>query len=191
MTRMPEAVRRMFGVAHNCATTFELTPAIFPGYVASVVRKAADGERKLVTMNWGFVLLQQNRGSPMCATTRSSPVCSGSSRSYSAAAWCRRAVTANRKGEKPATWHWFAVDGDEQRPLFVFAGIWMRYRGPLKKNCDSVTEREGRRRGSAQAHRNPLPPVSINIDSVRSRCTRHLWRCSSDFRISDVTWMVS
>lgn len=59
MTRVPEAVRRMFGVAHNRAVAFDPVPAIFPGYVAPVIRKAADGERELVTMNWGFMLLQQ------------------------------------------------------------------------------------------------------------------------------------
>jgi putative SOS response-associated peptidase YedK len=35
------------------------------------------------------------------------------------------------KGVKPATWHWFALDGDEERPLFA-PGVWTRYRGPLK-----------------------------------------------------------
>ena len=33
--------------------------SIFPGYVAPVVRKADDGERELVNLNWGFVLLQK------------------------------------------------------------------------------------------------------------------------------------
>lgn len=51
MTRVPEAVRRMFGVAHNRAASFDPVPAIFPGYVAPIVRKASDGERELVTMN--------------------------------------------------------------------------------------------------------------------------------------------
>ena len=32
-----------------------------PGYVAPVVRKAADGERELVNLNWGFILLQTDR----------------------------------------------------------------------------------------------------------------------------------
>jgi putative SOS response-associated peptidase YedK len=39
---------------------------------------------------------------------------------------------------KPATWHWFAVRGDEDRPLFAFPGIWKRYRGPLKKDGPTV-----------------------------------------------------
>ena len=38
------------------------------------------------------------------------------------------------KGLKPAVWHWFALKGDEPRPLFAFAGIWRSYKGPLKKD---------------------------------------------------------
>ena len=29
---------------------------------------------------------------------------------------------------KPATWHWFALKGDDNRPLFAFPGIWRRYK---------------------------------------------------------------
>jgi putative SOS response-associated peptidase YedK len=34
--------------------------------------------------------------------------------------------------EKPAQWHGFAVNGDEDRRLFAFAGIWRRWIGPVK-----------------------------------------------------------
>jgi putative SOS response-associated peptidase YedK len=44
------------------------------------------------------------------------------------------------KGEKPAVWHWFAINGEEERPLFAFPGIWTRYRGPLKKNGENVDQ---------------------------------------------------
>jgi len=36
-------------------------PSIFPAYSAPVIRRAADGERELSTMNWGFVLLQPGK----------------------------------------------------------------------------------------------------------------------------------
>ena len=39
---------------------------------------------------------------------------------------------------KPATWDWFALNGDEHRPLFAFPGVWTRYRGPLKKEGENV-----------------------------------------------------
>ena len=35
---------------------------------------------------------------------------------------------------KPATWHWFALKGDDPRPLFAFPGIWRRHRGSIKKD---------------------------------------------------------
>jgi putative SOS response-associated peptidase YedK len=34
----------------------------------------------------------------------------------------------------PATWHWFALRGEEPRPLFAFAGIWRRHRGAIRKD---------------------------------------------------------
>jgi putative SOS response-associated peptidase YedK len=37
----------------------EAKPAIFPGNVAPVVRKSEDGERELVNLNWGFVMMQK------------------------------------------------------------------------------------------------------------------------------------
>ena len=44
------------------------------------------------------------------------------------------------KGMKPATWHWFALKGEGQRPLFAFPGVWTRYRGPLKKGGEPVEQ---------------------------------------------------
>ena len=37
-------------------------------------------------------------------------------------------------------WHWFAINGEEDRPLFAFPGIWTRYRGPLKKGGDNIDQ---------------------------------------------------
>ncbi len=59
MTRSREAMLRLFRVGDNRAAAIEPKPAIFPGYIAPVVRKATDGERELVNLNWGFVLLQK------------------------------------------------------------------------------------------------------------------------------------
>lgn len=143
MTRVPEAVRRMFAVSHNRAANFEPARAIFPGYEAPVVRTAADGERELVTMNWGFVLQQQERAPRRVTNVRDDKILTSPFWKPSFAQ--RRCLVpassyCEPKGEKPATWHWFAVHGDEPRPLFAFPGIWMRYRGPLKKNGESVDQ---------------------------------------------------
>jgi putative SOS response-associated peptidase YedK len=143
MTRVPDAVRRMFSVAHNRAAAFDPGPAIFPGYVAPVVRKAADGERELVTMNWGFMLLQKDRAPRRVTNVRDDKILT--SPFWKSSFEQRRCLVpassyCEPKGEKPATWHWFAVNGDEPRPLFAFPGVWSRYRGPTKKNGEPVDQ---------------------------------------------------
>ena len=35
---------------------------------------------------------------------------------------------------KPMQWHWYGLEGDEPRPLFAFAGIWRKRKGPVKKD---------------------------------------------------------
>jgi len=61
MTRNREAILRLFRVAHNRAGSYDPQSAIFPGYQAPIVRKATDGERELVVLNWGFVLVQKDK----------------------------------------------------------------------------------------------------------------------------------
>ena len=61
MTRNREAIIRLFKVSHNRAAAFDPSPAIFPGHNAPIVRRAADGERKLVLLSWGLVLVQPGR----------------------------------------------------------------------------------------------------------------------------------
>jgi putative SOS response-associated peptidase YedK len=143
MTRAPEAVLHLFRVSHNRAASIERKSAIFPGYIAPVVRKTPDGERELVNLNWGFVLLQQGRAprpvtnvrddkiltSPFWRTSFEQRRCLMPASSY-----------CEPKGEKPATWHWFAINGDEERPLFAFPGVWTQYRGPLKKAGENVDQ---------------------------------------------------
>jgi putative SOS response-associated peptidase YedK len=40
--------------------------------------------------------------------------------------------------DKPAKWIWFALKGDEERPLFAFSGIWRTWKGPIKKDGTTV-----------------------------------------------------
>ena len=42
------------------------------------------------------------------------------------------------KARSPATWHWFALKGDEPRPLFAFAGIGRFFSGPITKEGEAV-----------------------------------------------------
>ncbi|MCL4765088.1 MAG: SOS response-associated peptidase family protein [Hyphomicrobiaceae bacterium] len=141
ITRSPEAVRRLFRVAHNRSAAFEPLPAIFPGHHAPVVRKAADGERETAMLSWGFVLAQEGRAPKRVTNVRDDKV-------FTSPFWRdsferRRCLVpassfCEPKGERPATWHWFALRGEEPRPLFAFPGIWRRWKGPLKSGAPSV-----------------------------------------------------
>lgn len=140
MTSAREAVLRLFRVGHNRAAAFESVPAIFPGHTAPVVRRANDGERELVPMSWGFVLPQQGKAPRRVTNVRDDRV--RTSRFWRDSFVQRRCLVpatsfcepndGRAEGEK-ASWHWFALNGDEPRPLFAFAGLWRRHQGPVKK----------------------------------------------------------
>jgi putative SOS response-associated peptidase YedK len=117
--------------------------SIFPGYRAPVVRQTSDGERELVMMNWGFVLLQKDRAPHRVTNVRDDKILT--SPFWRTSFEQRRCLVpassyCEPKGEKPATWHWFAMKGDEDRPLFAFPGVWTRYRGPIRKNGENVDQ---------------------------------------------------
>ncbi len=137
MTRANEAVLRLFRVSHNRAVAFEPKDAIFPGHPAPVVRRATDGERELAVMSWGFVLPQPGKA-PRRVTNFRDDKTLGSPFWRESFELRRCLVPATSFCEpreiKPATWHWFALKGDEPRPLFAFAGIWRRWKGPVRKD---------------------------------------------------------
>lgn len=147
MTRAPEAVLRLFRVGHNRAARFEPKNAIFPGHAAPIVRRAANGEEELVAMSWGFVLPQAGRAPRRVTNVRDDKARSSSFwRESFATRRCLVPVTAFAEPREvtPATWHWFALkeaardplDAPDSgaRPLFAFAGIWRRHKGPIKKD---------------------------------------------------------
>ena len=142
MTRNREAILRLFRVAHNRAGSYEPLSAIFPGYQAPVVRKAVDGERELVVLNWGFVLLQKDKAHKRVTNIRDDKAHSKFWRTSFEQRRCLVPASSycEPKGEKPATWHWFSINGDDARPVFAFPGVWTRYKGPLKKNGDTVEQ---------------------------------------------------
>ena len=130
-------------VAPDRAAAIEPKPAIFPGYAAPIVRRAADGERELVNLNWGFVLLQKDRAPRRVTNVRDDKILT--SKFWRPSFEERRCLVpassyCEPKGVKPAVWHWFAINGEEDRPLFAFPGVWTRYRGPIKKNGDNVDQ---------------------------------------------------
>jgi putative SOS response-associated peptidase YedK len=143
LTRAPEAVLRLFRVSHNRAAALQPLPAIFPGHLAPVVRRATDSDRELVVMNWGFVLHLKDRAPRRVSNVRDDKI--RSSPFWQQSFEQRRCLVpassyCEPKGEKPATWHWFALHGDEQRPLFAFPGIWTSYRGPIRKDGPVVDQ---------------------------------------------------
>jgi putative SOS response-associated peptidase YedK len=122
---------------------FEPLQAIFPSEVAPVMRLAPDGERELVQMNWGFLLLQDGRAPRRVVNVRDDKILS--SKFWRGSFEERRCIVpassyCEPKGEKPATWHWFAINGDHSRPLFAFPGIWRSYTGPVRRNGETVTQ---------------------------------------------------
>jgi putative SOS response-associated peptidase YedK len=143
MTRSREAIIRLFRVGHNRAATIEAKTSIFPGYIAPIVRVAEGGERELVNLNWGFVLLQKGLAPRRVTNVRDDKILT--SKFWRPSFEQRRCLVpassyCEPKGVKPAVWHWFALNGEEERPLFAFPGIWTRYRGPLKKNGENVDQ---------------------------------------------------
>lgn len=143
MTRAPEAVRRLFRVSSNRAAAFKPMDAIFPGYEAPVVRTAEDGERELLLMHWGFVLPQAGQAPRRVTNVRDDKILTSSF--WKGSFEARRCLVpvssyCEPKGEKPATWHWFALNGEDERPLFAFPGIWRTYNGPLKKDGPNVSQ---------------------------------------------------
>ena len=142
MTRKEDDLARFLRVSHNRRTAFQPVNAIFPRHVAPVARNAPDGERELVLMSWGFMRLQSGKAPKPVTNVRddqilTNPFWRDSFRQrrclVPASSFCEP------NGDvKPATWHWFAINGDDPRPLFAFPGIWRRYRGPVKKDGPNV-----------------------------------------------------
>jgi putative SOS response-associated peptidase YedK len=133
-----DTMRQLFRVSDNRAAAVEPMPAIFPANDAPVVRLAEDRERELVMSSWGFPLLMKGRAAKRVTNTRDDKLGS----SFWAGSFRERRCLvpatsfAEPKGKRPATWHWLALD--EARTPFAFAGIWRRYRGPLKADGETV-----------------------------------------------------
>jgi len=86
LNKKRDAVTRFFRVSHNRAGSFEPTSAIFPKHIAPVVRSSADGEREIVTMSWGFMLLQNGKAPRPVTNVRDDKILTSSSYRASSAA---------------------------------------------------------------------------------------------------------
>ena len=141
LTRAADAVRELFRVPHNRSDAIAPVPAIFPGYDAPVIRATSDGERELVTMSWGFVLLQDGKAPRRVTNVRDDKVLT--SNFWKPSFEQRRCLVpassyCEPNGEKPAKWVWFALHGEDERPLFAFPGLWRTWKGSIKKDGPTV-----------------------------------------------------
>lgn len=130
----------LFRVSDNRMETVPEQLTLFPGHAAPVVRLAADGERELVNMSWGFVLLQQGKAPRRVTNTRDDKMDPPFWKQSIEQRRCLVPVTSFAEPDtaKPVNWHWLAIKGNEPRPLFAFAGIWRKWRGPIKKDGPTV-----------------------------------------------------
>ena len=184
MTRSRAEVARLFRVSDNRAAAFEPKDAIFPGHAAPVVRMAGDGERELVAMSWGFVLPQPGKAPRRVTNTRDDKVLT--SRFWTPSFRERRCLVPASSfcephdGRKPATSHWFALAGDEPRPLFAFAGIWRQHKGSVKKDgpvveIETFSFMTTVPNAATQSINHERSPVLLTTDAERST-----WLAGSD-----------
>jgi putative SOS response-associated peptidase YedK len=140
ITAAREAMLRLFRVGHNRAAALQPLAAVFPGHTAPVVRPAADGEREMVAMSWGFVLPQPGKAPRRVTNARDDKIAGRFWNDSFRARRCLVPATAFCEPTEttPADWVWFALAGDEARPLFAFAGLWRRHRGPVRKDGPDV-----------------------------------------------------
>lgn len=138
MTKTRETVGKLFHISDNRLSAMAPLPEIYPGQTAPVVRRAEDGERELVNLSWGFPLTLKGKAPKRVTNTRDDKLGSPFWASSFRERRCLVPVTAfsEPKGRKPAVWHWFALN--EETPLFAFAGIWRSYKGPIKKDGETV-----------------------------------------------------
>jgi putative SOS response-associated peptidase YedK len=133
------ALARKFRLSDNRITAFESLPAIFPGHVAPIIKQSADGERELVLLSWGFILLRDGYAPKRVTNTRDDKATTKFWKDSFEKRRCLVPATAFCEPDegKPAQWHWFALTDDE-RPLFAFPGIYRQWKGPIKKDGPNV-----------------------------------------------------
>ena len=125
----------------------EPLPAIFPRNYAPVIRRNNSGERELLPMHWGFLLPQKSKrtGKPILPKAVNNARDDKVNTSYfwrdsfnerrcliPASSFCEA------MGQKPATYYWFGLNGETERPLFAFAGLWKQYKGIYREELVDI-----------------------------------------------------
>lgn len=133
-TRSQDEARRLMQVLDDRTGNQPPLPAVFPDQMAPVVRARRDGAREMLTMRWGLPPPQAGRRPVTNIRNLASPWW----RPWLEPRW-RCLVPANSFCEwtdtRPKVPHWFALEpkGDDQRPLFAFAGVWRPWAGERKQ----------------------------------------------------------
>ena len=144
-TRRADLARK-FRLSDNRMAVFGTLPAIFPGGMAPIIKQSDDGERELVMRSWGFILLRDGYAPKRVTNTRDDKVQAKFWKNSFVNRRCLVPATAFCEPDegKPARWHWFALKGDVDRPLFAFA--FRRHLSPVER-ADQEGRRQRRYRG--------------------------------------------
>ena len=135
LTKGQQAIREFTRAARDSAGNLPPLPAIFPDAMAPVVRNGPDGMRELTMLRWGMptppaFVKGIDRGVTNIRNTNSPHWRRWLGRDnrcvVPATSFCEPTDAADPSTGKK-NWVWFALA--EERPLFVFAGLWCSWRG--------------------------------------------------------------
>ncbi len=136
LTTNQAAMRRVFSVEADGLGNFQPMPAIFPDAAAPVIRRDSSGRREMIPMRWGFpkithsyVTNARNLGSSYWRHWVENPAYRVLVPATSFSEY--HPSQRDERGRKCASW--FALKGEEERPLFAFAGLWRPWTGERKK----------------------------------------------------------
>ena len=173
LNKNKNTVATMFRVAHNRTVHIDPLPGIFPNYTAPVVRHAADGEREMALMSWGFPLLQAGKAPRRVTNVRDDKILTSSFwRSSFEQRRCLVPATSfcEPNGDvKPATWHSL---------MFVVKPRRSRWLGPKWQ--------DGLGRRDRQARRGAERKASVDQSLIRGLGVPH-YRVSSRARLGLVS----
>src|SRR5688572_8957547 len=129
---------RSFALSDNRMAAFEDLDAIFPGHMAPIIKRSEDGARELLLRSWGFVLLRDGYAPKRVTNARDDKIATRFWKDSFEKRRCLVPATAfcEPDEDKPARWHWFALNGDER--LFAFPGLYRQWKGPIKKDGANV-----------------------------------------------------
>lgn len=141
VTTTQEAMRRLTRAIRDHTGNQPAFREVYPGQMAPVVRRGADGVRELALGRWGFVLPQEGRAPKDVTNARADNVAMSSFWRASFherrclvpatlfCEWTDRPDPATGKKRKV----WFGLKGKSgDDALFSFAGLWRSWSGPYR-----------------------------------------------------------